>query len=285
MMALGMAPPEDTPQEHELRFTKMHGLGNDFVVLVPALIGDQEWPDLARRMCDRHFGIGADGILLVLPSTSADFRMRMFNPDGSEAEMCGNGIRCFGKFVFENGFWTSPELTVDTLAGLQRLRLHLTNGKADSVEVDMGLPQAPADDHRLAICVRGENHSLTQVSMGNPHAVAFLETPVEDYPLAAIGPFVEKDPAFPHRTNFEIVNVLSRDRIRVRVWERGAGITLACGTGACAAAVAARLRGHTDEGVIVQLPGGDLRVAWAGPGKAVVMTGPATTVFTGDWLL
>ena len=263
----------------------MHGLGNDFVVLVPAQIGDHDWPDLARRMCDRHFGIGADGILLVLPSASADFRMRMFNPDGSEAEMCGNGIRCFGKLVLENGFWGSPELTVDTLAGLQRLRLHVQNGKVDSVEVDMGLPQAPATDQRLVIRINGEDLALTQVSMGNPHAVAFLETPVQDYPLTTIGPLVEKDPAFPHRTNFEIVNVLSRDSIRVRVWERGAGITLACGTGACAAAVAARLRGHTDESVIVQLPGGDLRIAWPGPGKSVLMTGPATTVFTGEWLL
>jgi len=268
-----------------VRFTKMHGLGNDFVVLVPAQIGDQDWPDLARRMCDRHFGIGADGILLVLPSASADFRMRMFNPDGSEAEMCGNGIRCFGKFVLENGFWDSPELTVDTLAGLQRLRLHVQNGKVDSVEVDMGLPRAPATDQRLVIRVNGEDLALTQVSMGNPHAVAFLEAPVQDYPLTTIGPLVEKDPAFPMRTNFEIVNVLSRDRVRVRVWERGAGITLACGTGACAAAVAARLRGHTDESVIVQLPGGDLRVAWPGPGKSVLMTGPATTVFAGEWLL
>ncbi|MDO9065730.1 MAG: diaminopimelate epimerase, partial [Chloroflexota bacterium] len=259
-----------------MRFTKMHGLGNDFVVLVPAQIGDQDWPVLARRTCDRHFGIGADGILLVLPSASADFRMRMFNPDGSEAEMCGNGIRCFGKLVLENGFWGSPELTVDTLAGLQRLRLHVQNGKVDSVEVDMGLPQAPATDQRLVIRVNGEDLALTQVSMGNPHAVVFLETPVQDYPLTTIGPLVEKDPAFPLRTNFEIVNVLSRDSIRVRVWERGAGITLACGTGACAAAVAARLRGHTDESVIVKLPGGDLRIAWPGPGKSVLMTGPAT---------
>ncbi len=268
-----------------MRFTKMHGLGNDFVVLVPAQIGDHDWNDLARRMCDRHFGIGADGILLVLPSGSADFRMRMLNPDGSEAEMCGNGIRCFGKFVFENKYWSSPELTVDTLAGLQRLRLHLADGNVDSVEVDMGVPRVPANDQRLTIHAGGADHSLTQVSMGNPHAVEFLATPVEDYPLTTIGPLVENDPAFPHRTNYEIVNVMARDRIRVRVWERGAGITLACGTGACASAVAARLRGHTDEAVTVQLPGGDLRITWAGAGDSVRMTGPATAVFTGDWLL
>jgi diaminopimelate epimerase len=268
-----------------VRFTKMHGLGNDFVVLVPAQIGDHDWQDLARRMCDRHFGVGADGILLVQPSASANFRMRMFNPDGSEAEMCGNGIRCFGKFVFESGAWDSPELTVDTLAGLQRLRLHVESGEVHTVEVDMGLPEAPASDQRLALDINGESLSLTQISMGNPHAVSFLETPVEDFPLVATGPLVEKDPAFPHRTNFEIVNVLSRDHIHVRVWERGAGITLACGTGACAAAVAARLRGHTDESIIVQLPGGELRIAWTGPGASVQMTGPAATVFTGDWLL
>jgi diaminopimelate epimerase len=286
MMVAGIARSAMiTRKERDVLFTKMHGLGNDFVVLVPAQIGDADWPELARRMCDRHFGIGADGILLVLPSASADFRMRMLNPDGSEAEMCGNGIRCFGKFVLENGMWDSPKLTVDTLAGLQRLQLHVRDGKVDSVQVDMGQPQAPASDQRLGIRVDGEDLALTQVSMGNPHAVAFLEAPVEDYPLTTIGPVIEKHPAFPHRTNFEIVNILSRDRMRVRVWERGAGITLACGTGACAAAVAARLRGYTDASVLVQLPGGDLQITWPGPGESVLMTGPATTVFTGEWLL
>jgi diaminopimelate epimerase len=280
----GDASYSTVPKEHEVHFIKMHGLGNDFVVLDPSQTGDQDWPELARRMCDRHFGIGADGLLGVLASTSADFRMRMFNPDGSEAEMCGNGIRCFGKHVHDTGLWSTSTLTVDTLAGLQRLRLRLQNGQVDSVEVDMGAPHTPASEQRLALHVNGEDLSLTQVSMGNPHAVAFLETHVDNYPLTTIGPLVERDPAFPQRTNFEIVNVLSRDRIRLRVWERGAGITLACGTGACAAGVAARLRGHTDECVTVQLPGGDLRIDWPGPGESVLMTGPATTVFTGDWL-
>jgi diaminopimelate epimerase len=268
-----------------VHFTKMHGLGNDFVVLVPAQTGDHDWPTLARQMCDRHFGVGSDGLILVLPSATADFRMRMFNPDGSEAEMCGNGIRCFGKYVWDNGFWAAPELTVDTLAGLQHLRLHVADRHVDSVEVNMGVPVVSPNNERLIINVSDQTLSLTQVSMGNPHAVGFLDIAVDTYPLQTIGPLVERHPAFPHRTNYEIVNVLNRDEIRVRVWERGAGITLACGTGACAAAVASRVRGLTNDSVFVHLPGGDLRISWPGPGQPVIMTGPATTVFTGDWLL
>ena len=268
-----------------MRFTKMHGLGNDFVFLVPAQVGDHDWPSLARRMCHRRFGVGADGLILVLPSGTADFRMRMFNPDGSEAEMCGNGIRCFGKFLLDNGFWSRPEVTVDTLAGLQKLRMHVTAGRTESVEVDMGRPALPLGAETLHISAAGRELDLTLVSMGNPHAVFFLDSPVDEYPLETFGPAVETHPAFPSRTNFEIVNVLSRDAIRVRVWERGAGITLACGTGACAAAVASRVHGHTDTSVTVHLPGGDLSVAWAGADQSVVMTGSATTVFTGDWLL
>jgi len=269
-----------------LRFTKMHGLGNDFVIIVPAQVGDHPWPELARRMCDRHFGIGADGLILVLPSTIGDFRMRMFNPDGSEAEMCGNGIRCFGKFVWDSGFWRSPNLTVETLAGLQSLVLNVANGQVVSVQVNMGLPGLPPDHQpRLPLAVGGYNLDLTLVSMGNPHAVTFLDQPVSEFPLEKIGPLVEHDPHFPNRTNFEIVNVLDCHEIRIRVWERGAGLTLACGTGACAAAVASRLHGYTDDTVTVHLPGGDLEVSWAGPGQPVLMTGPATTVFTGEWLL
>jgi diaminopimelate epimerase len=268
-----------------MQFTKMHGLGNDFVVVVPAQVNNYDWPDLARRTCDRHVGIGADGLILVLPSRDADFRMRMFNPDGSEAEMCGNGIRCFGKFVWDSGFWESPVLTVDTLAGLQRLRLNVQDRQVVSVRVDMGQPVVDAADSRLDLAVTGADLSLTLVSLGNPHAVAFSDQPINTYSLLGIGPQVEHNPAFPNRTNFEIVNVLSQSEIRVRVWERGAGLTLACGTGACAATVAARVRGLTGPAVTVHLPGGDLLVEWQGPGHPVVMTGPAVTVFKGDWLL
>ena len=268
-----------------MRFTKMHGLGNDFVFLVPAQVGDHDWPTLARGMCDRHFGVGADGLILVLPSGTADFRMRMFNPDGSEAEMCGNGIRCFGKYLLDNGFWSRPEVTVDTAAGLQRLLVHTVAGRTESVQVDMGQPVLARGAETLHVTAAGREFDLTLVSMGNPHAVAFLDSPVDEYPLDTVGPAVERHPAFPNRTNFEIVNVVSDSEIRVRVWERGAGLTLACGTGACAAAVASRLHGHTGESVTVHLPGGDLRVAWQGEGQPVIMTGPATTVFTGDWLL
>ncbi len=273
-----------------MRFTKMHGLGNDFVMLVPAQVGEHSWSNLARQMCDRHFGIGGDGLLLVLPSAEADFRMRMFNPDGSEAEMCGNGIRCFGKFVWENHFWQATDLTVDTLAGLQRLHLNVEDGQVKTVQVNMGVPGLPPETRNPQsaignpVSVGGHDLLLTLVSMGNPHAVTFLDAPVAELPLETIGPLVEHHPLFPHRTNFEIVNVLGRDEIRVRVWERGAGITLACGTGTCAAAVASRLHGYTDEAMTVHLPGGDLHISWPGPGQPVSMTGPAAAVFTGDWL-
>lgn len=272
-------------------FTKMHGLGNDFVVLVPAQVGQHPWPVLSRRLCHRRFGVGADGVLLVLPSSQADFRMRMFNPDGSEAEMCGNGIRCFGKFVWEKRFWAAADLTVETEAGLQRLHLNVADGRVQAVDVNMGIPgQPPTSEAVLAgpvhalLAIPGLDVAVTLVSMGNPHAVTFLTDPVDDFPLATFGPLVERHPLFPQRTNFEIVHVIARDEISVRVWERGAGLTLACGTGACAAAVAAQLRGFCDERVTVHLPGGDLLIAWPGPGRELVMSGPAATVFTGDWL-
>lgn len=268
-----------------MQFTKMHGLGNDFVMVVPSQVNNYDWQELARQTCDRHFGIGADGLILLLPSGVADFRMRMFNPDGTEAEMCGNGIRCFGKFVWDMGFWASPSLTVDTLAGLQRLRLNLQDRQVVSVRVDMGRPVVDTTDSRLSLSVAGAELSLTVVSMGNPHAVAFPDQPVNTYSLLGIGPQVEHNIVFPNRTNFEVVNVLARNEIRVRVWERGAGLTLACGTGACAAAVAARVRGLTDAAVTVHLPGGDLLVEWEGADHSVIMTGPAVTVFKGDWLL
>ena len=275
-------------------FAKMHGTGNDFV-LVDGQRQERDWSSLAVAMCDRHYGVGADGILVVTPSRLADFRMRMFNPDGSEAEMCGNGIRCFTKYVIEEGL--SPnghtELRVETLAGIHQVTARVEGGMVRAVRVGMGRPRfKPAEipvaasgedrviDHPIE--VEGQSILVTCLSIGNPHAVAFIDKPVAQWPLAVLGPKVEHHPFFPSRVNFEIVNVLDREHLAARVWERGAGPTLACGSGACALAVAARLHGLTDETVSITLPGGDLRVQWDGSGE-VWLEGPAELVFKGVW--
>lgn len=282
-----------------MHFIKMHGTGNDFVV-VDAQDMERDWPRLAIAMCHRHFGVGADGLILVLPSGAADFRMRMFNPDGSEAEMCGNGIRCFAKYVIEREPAANRiELAIETLAGVRKVRVSM-NGKAvTSVQVGMGapvlkpeeipvlLPQTGRGEHELDITyhqvtVEGKELQLNFVSMGNPHAVCFLDEPVDEFPLYIIGPKVEHHPLFPNRTNFEIANVLSRGKIRARVWERGAGETLACGTGACAVAVVAYLRRLAGHNVDITLPGGTLRVSWDGKGE-VLLSGPVGFVFEGEW--
>jgi diaminopimelate epimerase len=277
-------------------FQKSHGAGNDFV-LVDARELAFDWSRLARRMCDRHFGVGSDGLLLVEHSQVADYRMRMFNPDGSEAEMCGNGIRCFAKLLFDDGLVLSGDrVTVETLAGIQKLRVFRDGGKVVRVRVGMGAPRFQPDEipvrgaldggrgvqRRLA--VDGQELDVTCVSMGNPHAVAFIEAPVGEFPLERVGPLVERHADFPARTNFEIVNVLAPDRLRMRVWERGAGLTLACGTGACGVMVAARLHGHVGPRATIELPGGTLEIEWDGEGE-VWMTGPAELVFTGEWQL
>jgi diaminopimelate epimerase len=275
-------------------FHKMHGLGNDFV-LIDRLQHRQDlpasfWAPLAVQMCDRHFGIGADGILIALPSTKADLQMRIFNADGSEAEMCGNGIRCLARYARDRGIGGDP-LRVDTGAGLLTLTFP---GASNEVRVDMGPPHfAPAEIPILAsgervvdfpLEVGGRRIDVTAVSMGNPHAVAFLdEAEWRDLPLAEIGPAVEHHPAFPQRTNFHAVLVRAPHRATVRVWERGAGPTLACGTGACAVAVAGAVRGVLTSPVDVELPGGTLRIEWT-PGSPVYMTGPAEYVFEGRWL-
>ncbi len=272
----------------------MQGTGNDFVV-VDARDTERDWPSLAVAACDRHFGIGADGLLLVLPSDAAGLRMRIFNPDGSEAEMCGNGIRCFVKYAVERGLAPLRDgaMRVETLAGVLEAQPALDGGRVASVRVAMGRPrfapqevpvaieaEPPLTDVRLE--VDGRELSVTCVSMGNPHAVEFLESPVSDFPLEAIGPLVERHPLFPNRVNFEIARPLARGRIEARVWERGAGITLACGSGAAAVLVAARLRGLADERVEVSLPGGPLTLEWDGSGE-VYLTGPAEEVFEGEW--
>ena len=280
-----------------LKFTKMHGAGNDYVV-IDARGVDADWHSLARDMCHRRFGVGADGLLLVLPSDCADVRMRMFNPDGSEAEMCGNGIRCLVKYVLERGIANAANgsLDVETLAGIRRLEPHWSDNRVTSSQVDMGEPElrperipvaltedmagGPVMDFPLSI--DDVDLALTFVSMGNPHAVAFIDTPVERFPLHRIGPQVETNSLFPNKVNFSIVNVREEGRLAARVWERGAGETMACGTGACAIAVAARLQGYTGDEVDITLPGGVLNISWDTRSQ-VYMEGPAEDVFDGEW--
>jgi len=271
----------------------MHGAGNDFVLLDLFATGntrpDEEWPALARAMCDRHFGIGSDGLLLVLPSDVADARMRMFNPDGSESASCGNGIRCLGRFLHDRYGLGGDGLSVETGAGIGAISIH-DNG---SVTVDMGRPIfSPADIPILfggenaldvALTIDGERLTVSCVSMGNPHAVTFVDGDrLATYPLEAIGPKIEHYDLFPQRTNFEVCEVLDERNLRVRVWERGAGITLACGTGACASAVIATTMGRVRQPVNVELPGGVLTIDWH-EGGPVLMTGPTKYVFTGTY--
>jgi diaminopimelate epimerase len=276
-----------------MNFLKYHGIGNDFI-LVDGF--KEELPEdllspQAQRLCDRHFGVGGDGLILVLPSRVADFRMRMFNPDGSESEMCGNGIRCFAKYLYDYGLTRETQVTVETLAGLIAPKMIVTDGKVQSVCVDMGEPRlarqeipmqgGDAEGQVIAekIEVDGERFEITAVSMGNPHCITFVED-VEHFPVAKIGPLIERHPLFPRRTNVEFIQVLSNEELQMRVWERGAGETLACGTGACASAVAAALNRRTGRKVTIHLPGGDLRIEWAGDNH-VYMTGPAEEVFSG----
>jgi diaminopimelate epimerase len=289
----------------ELTFTKLHGTGNDFI-LVDARRRRADWAQLAVRLCDRHFGIGADGLIIVLPSQQADFKMRIFNPDGSEAEMCGNGIRCFAKFVLEEVAHDPrrARITVESLAGVHDLSLKAKDSLIERVQVSMGAPEfrpervpmalpsgsvppkvpvpheGPVKDYPVG--VGGRRLALTCVSMGNPHAVHFEKTALEGFPLLEIGPAVEHLPLFPKRVNFEVARVLDRSHMEVRVWERGAGPTLACGTGACAAVVAARLHGWVDDAVEVALPGGSLDITWPGHGQ-VLLEGLAVRVFAGTW--
>ena len=269
-----------------IQFTKMQATGNDFVVIETN--SNRDWSKLAKAMCERRFGVGADGIILVMPSKSADIRMRMFNPDGSEAEACGNGTRCLARYVIDRGLVGSEEMTIETLGGMRKAR-----AVDDLIQVDMGAPIFKAElipvkdtcnkviNHPLRI--DGRQLSLTCVSMGNPHAVWFIDEPVEKFPLDEIGPKVEHHPFFPKRVNFEIANVIDKTKIRARVWERGAGETLSCGTGACAIAVAAHLHKFCNNAVDIILPGGTLTIDWDGQGE-VKLTGLAKQVFNGEWL-
>ena len=277
-------------------FTKMQGAGNDFVV-IDARDRAEDWPGLAPALCDRHFGVGADGVLLAERSTRAPVRMHMINPDGSEAEMCGNGLRCFAKWAVERGGVPLRDgaLHVETGAGILAATVAGGDDGApiERVRLSMGEPRlAPAEIPVLAdgagpvldlhLDTGAERVQVTCVSMGNPHAVQFRDDRVDAVDLERLGPLIERHDRFPQRTNFEIVNVASRRRLEVRVWERGAGLTLACGSGAAAALVAARLRGLADESVTVALPGGELQLAWDGAGP-VYLEGPAAYVFDGEW--
>jgi diaminopimelate epimerase len=277
-----------------MRFVKMQGTGNDFVLL-EAQGGERDWPRLAQAMCDRHFGVGADGLILVLPSSRADVRMRMFNPDGSEAEMCGNGLRCVVKYAVEGGLARPRDgrIDVETLAGVLAAQIFGDERTVERVRVSMGVPRfAPAEVPVLVeteppiidlpLEVSGHTLWLTCLSMGNPHAVHFLDGPVADFPLEELGPLVEHHALFPQRVNFEVAQVLAGDRIEARVWERGAGATLACGSGASATVVAACLRGLAGAAVDITLPGGTLAVEWDGRGE-VYLAGPAERVFAGEW--
>lgn len=274
-----------------MNFTKMNGLGNDFVVIA----GEQQLPDnaaeLAINLCNRFFGIGADGLVYILPSEIADFRMRIINSDGSEAEQCGNAIRCVAKYVYDNGLTDKEEITIETLgAGAQKVQLTVQDGKVATVRVDMGQPilnglQIPTtvDAERVIehpIEVDGREFRFTAVSMGNPHCVIYVDDAI-NFDLGTWGPKLETHPLFPRKVNVEFVTVNSRTHTDMRVWERGAGPTLACGTGACATVVASVLTGATDRTATVSLKGGDLLIEWNELDNHVYMTGPAAESFRG----
>jgi diaminopimelate epimerase len=294
-----------------MKFSKLQATGNDFI-LVDAITMEREWSKLVLAMCDRHFGVGADSLILVQNSTSADLKMRIFNSDGSEAEVSGNGLRCFTKYAIEKGLSDKMPsrgesrrnqdnrlLTIETLSGIRKVKAYGSSNNVDRVEVNMGLPQfqpeqipvkyninipissGPILDYPLVI--NGKKLTLAILSMGNPHAVSFLSRPVSDFPLAETGPKVERHPIFPQRTNFEVARVLSRGEIEARVWERGVGETLACGSGACAIAVAAQLLHYVEHKVDIILKGGTITISWDGVGD-VLLTGPVEEVFTGEWL-
>lgn len=256
-----------------MRFTKMHGLGNDYIYIygpVPANI-----EQLCRKLSHRQFGIGSDGMIYIEPSEVADFRMRIFNADGSEAKMCGNGIRCVGKYVYDKGLTHKTQLTIETLSGIRHLRLRLADGKVAAVTVDMGKA-------KLQKMLRLYERDIAAVSVGNPHAVIFVDD-IRNAPLTTLGPKLERHPAFPEGVNVEFVQVLRRNALRLRVWERGSGVTMACGTGACAGTVAAVCRGFCDHDtpVSVELDGGVLEIQVA-PDDTVTMSGPAATVYEGE---
>lgn len=276
-----------------MKFTKMQGIGNDYVY-VNCLQETIENPsELAKKISDRHYGVGSDGLIIINPSDKADFEMEMYNADGSRGEMCGNGIRCVAKYVYDYGLTDKTSISVETLAGIKYLDLTVEDGKVVLVKVDMGKPMLRPEEVPVVsekeevidepITVDGQEYRMTCVSMGNPHAVVFIDQDVKEFPLETVGVKFENHERFPKRVNTEFVNVLDRHTAQMRVWERGSGETLACGTGACAVAVACALNGLTEDEVTVKLLGGDLQIKWDREKNTVYMTGPAEVVFDGEW--
>ena len=279
-----------------MMFFKMQGLGNDYVY-IDCINGKEpiDIKNLTRKLSNRHFGVGSDGLILLCKSKVADLKMRMFNSDGSEAQMCGNGIRCVAKLAYELGLICEEITTIETLSGIKTLKLNIVNGKVKTVEVDMGAPileatkipvssSAKIEDKKVKAEVKVKNKKieLTCVSMGNPHAVTFVNN-IKNFKVAEYGPILENADIFPEKANIEFVEVVDKNNIKMRVWERGSGETLACGTGACSSVVASSLNGYTDRKVNVQLLGGNLEIEWK-PNNHVHMTGPAVTVFKGEWI-
>ena len=274
-----------------IKFTKMHGLGNDYVYIDAINQKIENESSLAKFVSNRHFGIGSDGLILICKSEIADFKMRMFNSDGSEAEMCGNGIRCVGKFVYDKGLTNKTTVKIETLAGIKTLILNTKDGKVETARVDMGEPILEAEKipvistekpvKNLELEAENKKFKFTCVSMGNPHAITIVEN-TKEFDVEKYGKVLEIDKAFPKKSNIEFAQIIDRQNINMRVWERGAGETLACGTGACATAVACNLNGLTDRKVNIELLGGTLNIEWNETDNHGYMTGPAVTVFDGE---
>lgn len=277
-----------------MKFTKMEGLGNDYVYVNCFRETVDNPSEVAKKVSDRHFGIGSDGLILIRPSEVADFRMDMYNADGSQAEMCGNGIRCVAKYVYDYGLTDKTSISIETLAGIKYLDLQVTDGKVSLITVNMGSPELVPDkipvilDSKRVVDepieVDGTTYKMTCVSMGNPHCIVFVED-TASFPLETVGPLFENHERFPKRVNTEFIQLLDRKTVNMRVWERGSGETLACGTGACASAVACILNGLTEDEITLHLLGGDLIVRWDQEENLVYMTGPARVVFDGEIVL
>lgn len=277
-----------------MKFTKMHGCGNDYIYVDGAreIIPAERKSEVVKFLSDRHFGIGGDGVIFINPSDVADFEMEMYNMDGSRSEMCGNGIRCVGKYVYDHGLTRKTSLSIVSCGKIKYLELTVEDGRVTKVRVNMGSPvleateipvvakQSPVVD--TPITVDGREYRMTCVSMGNPHAIVYVDEMIDDETMAKIGPLFEHHERFPRRVNTEFVKVLDRERVQMRVWERGTGETLACGTGACAVTVASILNGLTEDGITVELLGGNLEIYWDRKENVVYMTGPATTIFEGE---
>lgn len=265
-----------------MKFTKMQGIGNDYVYINCFEETVENPAELSKKVSDRHFGIGSDGLILICPSKTADCRMRMFNADGSESAMCGNGIRCVGKYVYDHHLVEKTEFDVETEAGIKHLKVTKEDGRAVKITVDMGIPQVTSELPE-PIRISGEDYEFIGISVGNPHAIYYMDG-IDELDLESIGPAFENHERFPERTNSEFIEVINKNYVRMRVWERGSGETWACGTGATASAVASALSGRTEDTVEVELKGGNLTIHWDREGSGhVFMTGPAVEVFQGEF--